>query len=111
MVMSDAFQEIEENFKAQVNSIREELEKKEAESPKPKKKQITYRIKAVDKQNETHYFPQYKFLFLWFTFEDAKGAKVSFPNIMDAKKFIEFKHKMRKKKNIRFIPVEPREDR
>jgi len=108
--MSDVFDEIKNNFKAQVENIRKDLGDTES-VPDKKKKQVTYRIKTVGKSDgKTEYYPQYKFLFLWFTFEDSKGKKMTFDNFFDARKFIEYKHKLKRKKHIKFIPVEPRED-
>jgi hypothetical protein len=64
-----------------------------------------YRIKVIESQDSNEYYPQYKFLFFWFNFETHQGP-ISFKNIFDCKKFIEYQKKLKKKENIRYIQVD-----
>lgn len=66
---------------------------------------MAYRIKVVELPDSNEYYPQYKFLFFWFNFETHQG-KISFKNMTDCKKFIQYQKKLKKKENIRYIKVD-----
>ena len=66
---------------------------------------MKYRIEAVELSNgSTEYYPQYKFLFFWFYFGNIKG-NIIFSNILEAKKFIAFQQRLKRKQNIRYIEI------
>ena len=62
---------------------------------------MQYRIKQTIQKNGSTYVPQRKFLFFFIPIEE----KISFDNIHDAMKYIEYYDLVRNKKNIVYHKV------
>ena len=64
---------------------------------------MKYRIKVVElPDGNKEYYPQYRFLFFWFKYEQ-NYKPVVFASLTECKRFVDYQIKLKNKENVRYI--------